>query len=81
MTGSGYRVCPKDGEGRLDGENRLGVTHRVQVNFRSPVISFQPALYRQADLLLKSGSFAYLLVDYGLAAVYGRGQLDATGYR
>jgi glycosyltransferase involved in cell wall biosynthesis len=73
MTGSGYSVDPDVEERSRDRENRLGVTERVPVEFSQPgYFLFSPALYRQADRLLKRSSFSYLLADYGLAAVYGR---------
>jgi glycosyltransferase involved in cell wall biosynthesis len=72
MTGSGYSVDPDVEERSRDRENRLGVTERVPVEFSQPgYFLFSPALYRQADRLLKRSSFSYLLADYGLAAVYG----------
>ncbi|HSE89965.1 MAG TPA: glycosyltransferase family 4 protein [Candidatus Binatia bacterium] len=72
MTGSGYRVDPEVEERSRDRENRLSVTQRVLVEFSQPgYFIFSPALYREADRFLKSGSFEYLLADYGLAAVYG----------
>lgn len=72
MNGSGYRVAPEvEGRSR-DTENRLGVTQRVRVEFSLPgYFLFSPTLYRHADRLLKTTSFDYLLVDYGLAAIYG----------
>jgi hypothetical protein len=73
MAGSGYRVAPEIEERFRDRENRLGVTRRVRVEFSQPgYFLFSPTLYRLADRLLKTGSFAYLLVDYGLAAIYGK---------
>jgi hypothetical protein len=72
MNGSGYRVAPEIEERGLGNGNRLGVTHRVQIEFSAlGYFLFSPKLYRQADRLLKAGSFDYLLVDYGLAATYG----------
>lgn len=72
MTGSGYRVAPEIEERYHDRQSRLGVTQRVQVEFSSPgYFLFSPTLCRHADRLLKNGSFAYLFVDYGLAAIYG----------
>jgi Glycosyl transferases group 1/Glycosyltransferase Family 4 len=73
MTGSGYRVNPEIEEQCRDRENRLGVTQRVQVQFsQAGYFLFSPTLFRRANRLLQSGSFATLLVDYGLAAIYGR---------
>jgi hypothetical protein len=72
MNGSGYRVAPEIEERCRDRENRLGVTQRFRIEFsQSGYFLFSRALYREADRLLKSGSFEYLLADYGLAAVYG----------
>jgi polysaccharide biosynthesis protein PslH len=72
MNGSGYRVAPEIEERCHDRENRLGVTQRVRVEFSpSGYFLFSPRLYRHADRLLKTTSFDYLLVDYGLAAIYG----------
>jgi hypothetical protein len=73
MAGSGYRVDPAVEERFRDRDNRLGVRRRVRVGFSQPgYFLFSPALYRQADRLLRTGAFDYLLADYGLAAVYGR---------
>lgn len=73
MAGSGHRVDPAIEERFRDRDNRLGVTRRLRVEFSRPgYFLFSPTLYRKADKLLKNGSFDYLLVDYGLAAVYGR---------
>jgi glycosyltransferase involved in cell wall biosynthesis len=72
MKGSGYRVTPEIDRRHHDRQSRLGVTQRVQVEFSSPgYFLFSPKLYRQADSLLRTGSFHYLFVDYGLAAIYG----------
>jgi glycosyltransferase involved in cell wall biosynthesis len=72
MNGSGYRVAPEVEERSRDTENRLGVTQRVRVEFSLPgYFLFSPTLYRHVDRLLKTTSFDYLLVDYGLAAIYG----------
>jgi hypothetical protein len=72
MTGSGYSVDSEVEERSRDRKNRLGVTERAQIEFSQPgYFLFSSALYRQADKLLKSSSFSYLLADYGLAAVYG----------
>jgi hypothetical protein len=73
MAGSGYRVAPEIEERFRDRENQLGVMQRVRVEFSQPgYFLFSPTLYRLADQLLKTESFTYLLVDYGLAAVYGK---------
>jgi hypothetical protein len=72
MNGSGYRVAPEIEERSRGRENRLGVSRRFRVEFsQSGYFLFSRALYREADQLLKSGSFEYLVADYGLAAVYG----------
>jgi glycosyltransferase involved in cell wall biosynthesis len=73
MAGSGYRVDPEVEERFRDRTNRLGVIRRVRVRFSQPgYFLFSPALYRAASRLLRSESFDYLLVDYGLAATYGK---------
>jgi hypothetical protein len=73
MTGSGYRVSPEIAEQCRDRENRLGVSQRVRVQFsQAGYFLFSPTLFRRANRLLQSVSFAALLVDYGLAAIYGR---------
>ena len=73
MAGSGYRVDPEVEERFRDRTNRLGVSHRVRVRFSQPgYFLFSPTLYRAASRLLQAEAFDYLLVDYGLAAVYGR---------
>ena len=73
MAGSGHRVEPDIEERFRDHDNRLGVARRVRVEFsRMGYFLISPTLYRQADLLLKSQSFDYLLADYGLAAIYGK---------
>jgi len=73
MAGSGYRVGPEVQERLHDRNDRLGVSQRVRVEFSQPgYFLFSPTLYRHADRLLKSGTFSYLLADYGLAAVYGK---------
>jgi glycosyltransferase involved in cell wall biosynthesis len=72
MTGSGYRVAPEIEERYHDRQSRLGVTQRIQVEFSSSgYFLFSPTLCRYADRFLKSGAFACLFVDYGLAAIYG----------
>jgi hypothetical protein len=73
MAGSGYRVDPEVEERFRDRTNRLGVSQRVRVRFSQPgYFLFSPTLYRAASRLLRNESFDYLLVDYGLAAVYGK---------
>ena len=73
MAGSGYRVDPEVEERFRDRTNRLGVIRRVRVRFSQPgYFLFSPTLYRAASRLLQTESFDYLLVDYGLAAIYGR---------
>jgi polysaccharide biosynthesis protein PslH len=72
MAGSGHQVAPEIERRFRDRDNRLGVTARVRVGFSRPgYFLFSPTLYREADKRLRSGSFDYLLADYGLAAVYG----------
>lgn len=49
-----------------------GVVQRITVPFSQPgYFLFSPQLYREAARLLQKEKFDYLLVDYGLAAVYG----------
>ena len=73
MGGSGHRVEADIEERFRDRDNRLGVAQRVRVEFsRMGYFLLSPTLYRQADLLLKSRPFDYLLADYGLAAIYGK---------
>lgn len=72
MDGSGYRVPPGVNRHSGDCDIRLGVNRRIRVEFSLPgYFLFSPALYRHAGRLLKTAAFDYLLVDYGLAAVYG----------
>jgi glycosyltransferase involved in cell wall biosynthesis len=72
MAGSGHRVDPEIVARFHDSNNRLGVSQRVRVEFsRLGYFLFSPALYRATHTLLSNGSFHYLLVDYGLAAIYG----------
>jgi hypothetical protein len=72
MAGSGHSVDPEIEARHQDQSNQLGVTRRIRVPFSSMgYFLFSPTLYHQADLLLRTGSYDYLLVDYGLAAVYG----------
>lgn len=72
MAGSGHAVDPEIEARYQDRDNQLGVTHRIRVPF-SPMgyFLFSRTLYRQADQLLRTSAYDYLLVDYGLAAVYG----------
>ena len=73
MTGSGYRVSPEIEAQCRERDNRLSVTQRVQVQFsQAGYFLFSPTLFRRANRLLQTGSFATLIVDYGLAAIYGR---------
>jgi glycosyltransferase involved in cell wall biosynthesis len=73
MAGSGHRVERDIEERFCDRDNRLGLTQRVRVPFSQPgYFLLSPTLYWKANLLLQSGSFDYLLVDYGLGAVYGK---------
>ena len=73
MGGSGHRVGRDIEERFHDRGNRLGVTQRVRVPFSQlGYFLLSPTLYRKADLLLQTGSFDYLLVDYGLSGVYGK---------
>lgn len=72
MAGGGHSVDPEIEDRYCDRDNALGVTHRVRVPFsQGGYFLFSPTLYRQADQFLKMGTYDYLLVDYGLAAVYG----------
>jgi hypothetical protein len=73
LSGAGHRVDPAIEERFRDRDNRLGLVERVRVDFSTPgYFFFSPALYRAADRMLKSRRFDVLLVDYGLAAIYGR---------
>jgi hypothetical protein len=73
MAGSGHRVTREIEDRARDRNNRLGVSHRVRIDFSRPgYFLISPALYREADRLLRRESFNYLLTDYGLAAVYGK---------
>jgi Glycosyl transferases group 1/Glycosyltransferase Family 4 len=73
MAGSGHRVEREIEERFRDRDNRLGVTRRVRIEFSKPgYFLLSPTLYRRADMLLRNGSFDYLLADYGLAAIYGK---------
>jgi glycosyltransferase involved in cell wall biosynthesis len=72
MAGGGHAVAPEVEERFRDRHNHLGVTQRIRVPFSQPgYFLFSPTLYQETDRLLRSGSYDYLLVDYGLAAVYG----------
>jgi hypothetical protein len=73
MAGSGHRVEAPIEERFRDRDNCLGVSGRVRVEFsRMGYFLISPTLYQQADALLRSRRFDYLLADYGLAAVYGK---------
>jgi hypothetical protein len=72
MGGSGHAVDPDIEEQCCDRDNRLGVSQRIRVPFsQAGYFLFSPTLYREAAQILKTGTFDYLMVDYGLAAVYG----------
>jgi glycosyltransferase involved in cell wall biosynthesis len=72
MDGSGYRVLPEVNRQCRADDKRLTVNRRIRVDFSLPgYFLFSPPLYRHGARLLKTASFDYLLVDYGLAAVYG----------
>jgi hypothetical protein len=72
MAGSGHTVDPEIEARHQDQSDQLGVTQRIRVPFSSMgYFLFSPTLYHQADLLLRTSAYDYLLVDYGLAAVYG----------
>lgn len=72
MAGSGHAVDPDIEEQCRDLDNRLGVVQRIRVPFsQAGYFLFSPTLYREAAQLLKTETFDYLVVDYGLAAVYG----------
>jgi len=73
LSGAGHRVDPAIEERFRDRDNRLRLADRIRVDFSTPgYFVFSPALYRAADRLLKERRFDVLLVDYGLAAIYGR---------
>lgn len=80
MEGAGHQVDPaikaryeKQGHGS-------GVIRRLSVPFSQPgYFLFSPQLYQQAVKLLEREKFDLLLVDYGLAAVYGN--LLASRYK
>jgi Glycosyl transferases group 1/Glycosyltransferase Family 4 len=73
MAGSGHRVEPEIESRFYDGDNQLGVTRRVRTKFsQAGYFLISPTLYRETDNLLKTGSFDFLVADYGLAAVYGK---------
>ncbi len=72
MEGAGHHVDPAI-QARYENQcHGSGVVHRVSVPFSQPgYFLFSPQLYQQASQLLKQEKFNLLLVDYGLAAVYG----------
>jgi hypothetical protein len=73
MSGSGHCVDPAIEAKYCDRGAGVGVTHRERVAFSQiGYFLFSPALLRYADRFLKQERFDYLLVDYGLAAVYGK---------
>jgi len=73
MAGAGHRVDPQIEARFRDRDNRLGLADRVRVDFSTPgYFLFSPALFRAADRMLRTRRFDVLLVDYGLAAIYGR---------
>jgi hypothetical protein len=72
MAGGGHAVDPDVEERFRDRENHLGVSQRIRVPFSQlGYFLFSPKLYSETEQLLKTGTYDYLLVDYGLAAVYG----------
>jgi glycosyltransferase involved in cell wall biosynthesis len=72
MAGGGHAVAPEVEERFRDRNNHLGISQRIRVPFSQPgYFLFSPRLYHEADRLLQTGAYDYLLVDYGLAAVYG----------
>jgi hypothetical protein len=72
MAGSGHAVDPDIEATCRDHYNRLRVAHRIRVPFSQPgYFLFSPTLYREASQFLNTGIYDYLMVDYGLAAVYG----------
>jgi hypothetical protein len=71
MEGGGHAVAPEVAD-RFRNYHQLDVCQRIRVPFSQPgYFLFSPTLYQESDRLLKTGSYDYLLVDYGLAAVYG----------
>jgi hypothetical protein len=72
MAGGGHAVDSDLEERFRDRQNHLGVSQRIRVPFSQlGYFLFSPTLYRETEQLLKTGTYDYLLVDYGLAAVYG----------
>ena len=72
MEGAGHEVDPAIQTRYAKQCHGSGVVHRVTVPFSQPgYFLFSPQLYKEADKLLKQEKFDFLLVDYGLAAVYG----------
>jgi polysaccharide biosynthesis protein PslH len=72
MAGGGHAVASEVEERFRDRHNHLGVSQRIRVPFSQPgYFFFSPRLYREAERLLQTETYDYLLVDYGLAAVYG----------
>lgn len=80
MEGAGHHVDPSI-KARYENQcHGSGVVHRVSVPFsQAGYFLFSPKLYQQASQLLKREEFDLLLVDYGLAAVYGN--LLASRYK
>jgi glycosyltransferase involved in cell wall biosynthesis len=72
MTGAGHHV-ERSIQARYEHQcHGSGVIHRVSVPFsQAGYFLFSPKLYHQASELLQREKFDFLLVDYGLAAVYG----------
>lgn len=72
MEGAGHHVDPAI-QARYEKQcHSSGLVHRVSVPFSQPgYFLFSPQLYQKAAKLLKQEKFNFLLVDYGLAAVYG----------
>lgn len=72
MEGAGHQVDPAI-QARYEHQcHGSGVVHRVSVPFSQVgYFLFSPKLYLQASQLLEKEKFDFLLVDYGLAAVYG----------
>ena len=72
MEGAGHDVDPAIQANYAKQCHGSGVVHRVTVPFSQPgYFLFSPQLYQEAAKLLKQEKFDFLLVDYGLAAVYG----------
>ena len=73
MMGSGHRVAPDIEQRYHSSQPALPVSRRVKVDFsQSGYFLYSHTLYRHAERLLQSGAYNYLLVDYGLAAIYGK---------